>query len=62
MADWNATPHGAALALLDFIMQIEYPRDDNKPDREWVLRTYAQCYLTVNRPTEADKYAKQYTP
>lgn len=37
-----------ALALLDKVIASEHPA--SVPDRQWLLRTYAECLITIQNP------------
>lgn len=54
------SPYVAAMALMDRISDVEYRKQVQRPNREWVLRTYAQCLNTVRNPDIVEDYIKAY--
>jgi hypothetical protein len=60
------TPEAVALGLMDRIAMAEGKEfegdQSNCVDREWILRTYAQCRLIVSRPADIEAILKAYQP
>lgn len=60
------SPEKVAYKLFDVIMNVEnragYGGGDNAVDREWVLRTYAQCLRAVKSPHLIGDIVQEYSP
>lgn len=45
------SPEQVAFKLWQEIVQVEVYNANKKPDRKWILDTYAECLTTVHAPT-----------
>ena len=58
------TPEKIALDLMGKIADTEakiFVGSDKNANREWVLRTYAQCLETVRNPNRVDHFLTTYS-
>lgn len=57
------SPEEVAYKLFTHISNVEkralYPNSDKPADREWILKTYAQCIYTVRNPTYVEDALKE---
>ncbi len=53
----NSTPEGAALDLMNRIMNAEDKAAPGKQSREYILSTYAECLRVVNSGKTDDEKA-----
>jgi len=60
------SPEEVALKLFHIIANIENRQDfaggENPMDREWVLRTYAQCRSVVKASSNIDSIVERFQP
>lgn len=60
------SPEKVAFKLMEMMMNVEnrsaYGGGDNAIDREWILRTYAQCIRAVKAPQMINDVLKEYAP
>ena len=60
------SPEEVAYKLLQLVADVEnrerYGHGSNPVDREWVLRTYAQCIRAVRLPSMISDVVKEFAP